>query len=400
MNLDPKQQAFVDSAPARWGCWGETGVGKTAIALSLAIRYECPSVLIITRKGMKKNWEKEIGIWDRAGREYLILTKEEFKASHSSIRRHDAIIFDEAHYGAYATNGIHKAFISYSKRTNPRCVWAATATPILSDLISVHGLSLILGIPLMSWMDFRHKYYKKIPMGMRSVWIQRNGMDKEIAADLHLIGTSISNPDTHAISHEVEEFPLLPEQEEEIRRLDEDPTTANAMVWANKVLQISNGTLKLPQGGHRTVPCLKLKRLLEIVKASPKLLIVCRQTAELEMLSHVIPNSRIYDGSTSEEDRAEIEKEANEGKSVMLLQAECGVGFNLPEIRTVVFYSHTWSFVSYKQSLGRNSGKRQLGANRYVHLITKGSPDASVWSCLERKKSFDAELYRAGRITS
>ncbi len=401
MNLHPYQQALVDSAPARWGIWAKPGTGKTAMTISLAIRHECASVLVITTKSLKANWLREFYMWDPKGLlNPLILTKEEFKKRHASLGRLDAVIFDEAHYGAYPTNQIHKAFVACVRATNPRCIWLATATPILSDPMSVFGLSVLMERPLMKWQEFRYKYFRKVPMGMRDVWLPRPMMQEELARDLQLIGTPISIPDSHPISHEYEYFPMLPAQEKAVERLDEDPTTANPIVWANKVLQISNGTLKLPQGGYEAILCLKLARLLELVEQNPKLLIVCRQTAELEMLRDRIPNARIYNGATSPEERDEIVLAANAGECVMLLQAECGVGFNLPDIRLVVFYSHSWSFVSYEQSLGRNGGLRQKGPNAYIHLITEGTPDASVMECLERKKSFDAELYRASRITS
>jgi len=394
--IEPYQQKVIDSCSARHGIWAKPGAGKTLMTIELAKRHTDSGVLVITTKSLKYNWEREIKMWDPnpGSRYYVVCSKEEFKRNWNTLFANlKTIIFDEAHYGAYPTNQIHKTLLKYRQQYKVEHLWLATATPILSNVMSVWGLSNLMGKPLGSYMAFKMKYFKKIKMGTREVWIQKNGTQDMLSDDLNSIGISVDIPDKYPVVHDFEYFKMTPEQEKAVKQLDEDPTTITPIVWANKYLQIANGTLK-KTGKNEYIKCDKVNRLLEIIESDPGVMIVCRQTAELEMLHELIPNSKIYNGDTSPEDRETIVQETNEGKCIMLLQAECGVGFNLPNIRTVVFYSHSWSFVSYTQSLGRNGGRRQLGPNRYIHLITADTPDEAVWKSLENKKTFDAALYK------
>jgi len=64
----------------------------------------------------------------------------------------------------------------------------------------------------------------------------------------------------------------------------------------------------------------------------------------------------------------------------------------------IIFYSHTYNYTTYHQCLGRNSGQRQRSKNTYIHLVVEKTIDEEVWKCLERKESFNAELY--SRTTS
>lgn len=396
MNLHDYQQRAVVSAQVRDGLWCEVGLGKTAISIGLVKRFEVPTILVITTKSLKRNWAREVEMWDgTSNREYKIVSKEEFKRDWDDLQKYDAIIFDEAHYGAYMTNLIHKAFRNYTRKHHVTYIWLATATPILANVMSVYGLSVLLGRSIGTYMEFRYRYFRKIKMGFSDIWKQRNDIQQELTDDLKRIGLVISTKDAIGEQdsvHEFEYFEITKEQKKGIEELDEDPTTTMAIVYANKCLQIVNGTLKV-EGGYKTFKSNKLDRLMELVEQYPNCVVVARQTAELEMLHQMMPNSYVYNGATSEEDRDRYINIVNNGDGILLLQAECAVGFNLSNIRMFIFYSHSWSFTSYYQTLGRNSGLRQKGKNVYVHLITEKTHDEHVWKSLDNKSDFDARLY-------
>lgn len=276
-----------------------------------------------------------------------------------------------------------------------------TATPILSDVTSVWGLSEMMGRPLGTYWSFKMKYFRQIPMGFKRIWKQRSGIEAQIAEDLKKIGVVLSKDEVIDLPeiHEVEYFSVTSEQKRAIKDLDKDPTTTTPIVYHTKCLQIYSGTLKT-EDGHIEVSCEKIARLKELVEQNPKCVVVAKYRAELHMLAKIIPNSRIYYGDTSEIDRDEITAQTTKGECVMLLQADSGTGFDLIGVDIVVFYSHTYDYVKYDQCLGRNGGLRQKSRNTYIHLITEKTIDEDVWKCLERKESFSIELYSKKTISS
>lgn len=406
MNLHDWQQATVDKMKSRDGCWAFKGAGKSPMGLTLVKNYAIEgNILIITIKSVKRKWGREVEVWDPQakliGRNYIIVTKEEFRRDHKILPPCKAIIFDEAHTGAYTTNGIHRAFMAYKKKHNPTYIWLMTATPILSDVTSVWGLSEMMGRPLGTYWSFKMKYFRQIPMGFKRIWKQRSGIEAQIAEDLKKIGVVLSKDEVIDLPeiHEVEYFSVTSEQKRAIKDLDKDPTTTTPIVYHTKCLQIYSGTLKT-EDGHIEVSCEKIARLKELIEQNPKCVVVAKYRAELHMLAKIIPNSRIYYGDTSEIDRDEITAQTTKGECVMLLQADSGTGFDLIGVDIVVFYSHTYDYVKYDQCLGRNGGLRQKSRNTYIHLITEKTIDEDVWKCLERKESFSIELYSKKTISS
>jgi superfamily II DNA or RNA helicase len=398
MPLYKFQEDIVSKTPNKWGCFADCGVGKSAICINLANKTPAGTrILIITTKSLKKNWANEIEMWgNREHHEYHVMSKEEFRRDHKKIPACNVFIFDEGHNAAYPTNQIHKACWWYLNAHKCQFVWFATATPILANVMSVWGLSRLLGRPLGTYTQFRFKYFRQVPMGFRKIWQQRRGIEKEIADDLKKIGTVLSKDeclDLPEFVHEFEFFDKTPEQKRAVKALDLVPNTTVPIVYWTKQLQIMSGTC---DGAE--IKCEKLKRAVELAEQFPRCVIVAKHTHELNMLQRAIKGSRIFNGATSIEDRDEIIKEANEGKCTMLAQADCLVGFNLVGVSLMIFYSHPMSFISYYQGLGRIHRIGQKNKCTYIHLITDKSIDHDVWKSLERKQDFDIELYN--RTTS
>lgn len=407
MELFNYQKKVVRESPDRWGIWLDVGLGKTAIAITLARTRDCKNVLVVTTKSLVNNWKLEINLWDSKHKEYdrtyVVLSKEQFKKLVDRIPECDCVIFDEFHNFAYYTNAFHKTAKKFLLKNKPQYIWGLTATPILSSVMSVWGLSLLLSKPLGSFLSFQNKYFHKINMGGRMVPIQKKHIEEDIAFELRKIGTVISKEtvlDLPETVHDFEYFELTDRQQIEIEKLDDDPTTITPIVYHTKCLQIANGTLKINDFDYREIESDKMDRVLEIVAENPSCVVVCRQTAELEILHDKIKNSFIYNGATSVEKRDEIIRKVNGGGYTLLLQADMGIGFNLTGISLMIFYSHSWDFVKYYQCLGRIHRIGQKNQCRYLHLITKDTIDENVWKCLERKESFDVEMYHRQKTTS
>lgn len=397
----PHQEKVIETAPNRYGIFHDCGLGKTLTCTYLAKnRAMACNVLIVTTKSLVTNWQVEVDMWDPLPdrrNTYTIISKEQFKKLQESLTS-DFIIIDEAHNFAGMKSGFYKSMIRFLKRNKPTHVYLATATPIMASVWSVWTLSNLTGKPCMSYGAFKSKFFYEVNMGGRTVPIQKKNIEKEIADVLKTFGDVVSKesavdlPDT---IHQTEYFSLTKEQIKAIEDLDLDPTTITPIVYLTKKLQIASGVLKT-EAGPLEIKCDKLDRTLELVEQYPNCVIVARHQAELELLHKHIKNSYVYNGQTSVEDRDIAIKEVNEGKGVLLLQADMGIGFNLTGVNVMIFYSHTWDYIKFYQCLGRTHRMGQKNLCTYIHLMTLDTPDVNVYKCLARKESFDVELYQRG----
>ena len=393
------QEKLLREAPNRYGLWWDCGLGKTKACLLLAdTRVENGRVLVITTKSLKDNWKNEIDLWikDKSKNLYFIVSKEEFRKNYKTLIKADCLIWDEAHTGGNFKSQLHKAAFAYIKVHKPEHIYFATANPIMSQVWSVWALSRLLGREVMSYWQFKKKYFYDVQMGNRRIPMQRKDIEEDITADLKTFGSVVSKEEALDLPeqvHEVEYFSMNKAQIKAVKALDEDPTTINHMTYFTKCLQIASGTLKTGVDTYKEVLCDKLERLLELVEQHPNICIVAKHTAELRMLQKHIPNSSIYDGHTPEFFRQKMIDRINKEGGVLLVQSACGVGFNLTGISLMVFYSHDWNYISYSQMLGRIHRIGQKKTCVYIHLIVKDTIDENVWRCLERKESFDISLY-------
>lgn len=320
-----------------------------------------------------------------------IVSKEEFKRDYEKYGYYECLIFDEAHFFAYYTNGFHKAAVKYLKKNNPRFVYLLTATPILSNVISVWGLARLVGHPI-NFVWFQNKFFYKIKMGFKFVPVQKKGIEEEIAEVIRQFGTVVSKEealDLPEAVHLFEYFDLTKEQQQAIVDLEDKPNTTIPIVYNTKCLQICGGTVD-----NVRIKTDKTQRLLELIEQYKNCVVVAKHTAELEMLHEIIKDSVILDGSVPADKRQGIIDECNRGEKIMLLQGDTGCGFNLTGVSLMIFFSHTYNFVTYAQCLGRIHRIGQKNKCTYIHFLTRDTIDEAVWECLEAKRDFDVALYR------
>lgn len=398
------QQQVVDSAPNKHGIFFDVGVGKTLTAIKL-LEKNAPEIglaLIITTKSLKRNWQNELIKWfkPRVFVNIRIMSKEEFRKDWSTLPYFPAIVVDELHFFGGYKSQMHKSLANYINKHDPKFIWGLTATPILSSVISVWALAKLLGYP-MNFRKFVDRFFYKIKLGHRYIPKQKTGIESEIAEILRRIGTVVSKEealDLPPVTHKFEYFTLTREQTKAIKDLDKDPTTVAKIVYHTKVLQIASGTLKT-EDGYKVIKSEKLARIKELAEQYPKMVIVARHKAELDMLQKALGRGFIYSGDTPEYERDDIIRMCNENeKAILLLQADSGIGFNLQGMNLMVFYTHTWDYTRYYQCMGRLLRLTQKEPCTFIHFITENTVDQKVWECLERKQNFDIHLYSRTKV--
>ena len=393
MKLWKHQQDLVDLAPDKHLLAFECGTGKTFTALELAKKSKY--TLVICPKSLKEQWKEQMP------EKMHILTKEEFKKHVDKIPPFDCLIIDEAHFffgmtGARKMSGMLKALGEYINKHNPQKIYLLTATPYMSTPWNIFAAAKILGHKWKS-KDFKEHFFDLVNMGMRwPVPVVKKGIEKDIADLVNKIGTTVKMEDCFDVPEQVfqtEYFDLTAEQKKAIKNLDEEGIAR----WT-KTHQICGGTLKSDGYSEDTFyKSNKLNRLLELAQEHKKLVVVCRYNNEIDYIAKKlstksdIPIIKIT-GQTKERGKFIKMAEAYE-QAIIIVNAACSEGYELPSFPIMVFYSYDFSLKNFIQMKGRILRANKLKKNVYLSLVVKNSIDSDVFECIQKKIDFDISIY-------
>jgi superfamily II DNA or RNA helicase len=411
MPLYPHQAQLVDTLPyTHLLCWS-CGTGKTLASIKLTRQHE--RVLVICPKPIKENWRREIDKWnDVGGSKYYIYTKEEFRKHHktdSMLKNMNAVIVDEAHFFGNYKSQLHKALWWYVNYHNIPYRYFLTATPYLSTPWNIWALAKLLGHDDRTWQykAFQKKYFYPMNIAGRTIYQPKVNISKEIATLVNKLGTTVKMEDCVDLPDVIEReeyFDLTDSQKQGIRNIDE----YTPIVRFTKIHQISGGSLK---GNEYNKDMYfiseKLRRVSEYAQTHKKLVVVCRYNNEIEMIRKKLTreyNVRVITGQVKNRD--EMVQKANEDTHcVLLVNAACSEGYELPTFDTMIFYSHDFSLKNYEQIKGRIQRINNIHPVQYIHFITRPCRlrseigeytvdiDKAVYEALQRKKDFQIEIY-------
>ena len=388
------QQELIERNPERIGIFWGTGTGKTLTAIKLAERNlkEC---LVVCPKSLTENWNEEIRDKSSGTVAFNVISKERFKQHCHSLHKYKGIIIDEAHYFSGYTSQLHKSLIWFLAKHNPKYVWALTATPYLSSSWNIYSLGKLLGHDW-SWFAWKRRFFQDIRMGSRLVPVQRAGIERIIAEITNRIGVTARLEDLVDVPDQIfmrEFFSLTSEQKRAIEGIND---LEHIVKWT-KTHQIIGGTLKGDgYSADRFFKTEKLNRLLELCKENKKLVVVCRYNNEIEYISRNIKHKKVFIINGSTKDKHRIVKEADRSaEAIVLVNAACSEGYNLPSFPIMIFYSYDFSLKNYIQLLGRIQRINAVKKNIYMSLICKGTIDEDVYkNVVEMKQDFHLEIYR------
>lgn len=395
LTLYKHQQEIVDRFPKKLLIAHGLGSGKTITALALANKSE-EGVLIICPKMLKEKWCREATAHHEWG--HTVVTKEEFRRDYKKLPRFNAVIVDEAHntFGSLTSQG-YKALYSFLKVHNVEYVWLLTGTPYTSTPMSVYALGRLLGVDW-KWIDWRSQYFAERHLGRRVIFEPKTGIENEIAARVREIGSIVRLDECIDIPEQTfaeETFEFTKEQKDELKKLQE--TESNPLVRFGKSHQIAQGILIGDEyNPSKTFPCLKNDRIVKLAEENDKMIVFSRYNLHLEHLHEMLEKkgilSTIINGDTKDRDGV-ILAANNTKRLVLLIQADCAEGYELPTFSIVVHAAHTYSFVKYNQSLGRVLRINAPKPNYYLSLITKESADIPVMEAVRKKEDFHAAIF-------
>lgn len=396
---DHQKKLLADNPKKTLLCW-DTGTGKTLGSLALAYQ-NTNDLLIICPKGLKKKWERDADNFLRefhpTGRRPKILSKEDFRRDARKLAAYKAMIFDEGHYFAGMKSQMHKAALWYIQQHKPEVIIIPTATPYMSTPWNIFALGKLLGHNW-SWIRFKSMFFEERWLGNRTIPVVKKGIEKDIAAIVNSIGSTVRIDECGDVPEQVfdtEVFALTKAQQkakEEVKKIESNP-----VVKFTKYHQIDNGTLRGNEyEPHLFIEADKHDRILDMANEHQKLAVVCRYNLQIDYLKDKLVaaghNVFIIRGDTKDRDTVVLMAEAAE-KGVVLINASCSEGYELPSFGVIVFASLSFSYKDYKQICGRFLRGNALKKNVYVHLITLDSVDEAVFASIMRKQDFSLAIY-------
>lgn len=347
-------------------------------------------------KALKQNWIRNVREFDSAhAYAWTFLTKEEFKKLWATLDKHDTVIVDEAHHFAGTKSQLTKTLRAYLKKWKVPYRLFLTATPYRSSPWDIYTLAKHLGYDW-SWPQFDYLFFEDKYVGRgRKIRSPKPDIENDIAALVAKIGDIVNIEDCADIPEQVfdvETFDLTKDQEKaKLNSYD-----ANTIVRFTHHHEIENGFLK--GDGYvddQFFTSNKEERIVELCEETDKVIVVCRyhgQMAQLASKLSALPKP-VFQINGKVRDRHGVVLQAEEAKrAVVLVQAACSEGYELPSFPLMIFASLDFSYVNYKQMLGRILRLNKLKKNVYLHLVSKGI-DAAVYSAIMNKKDFDLAIY-------
>ncbi len=397
MELYLHQKQFLSQNPDKCSLVWSCGTGKTRTAIEWASIKKFP-LLIICPKALKANWTREAQKWGDFFEN--VLTKEEFRRDWQELSKYDQVIVDEVHNGFLTPNfksQMSKALRKYLHMHKVPRVLLLSATVYTSSPWNIYNLAWYTGHQW-DYQQFKYKFFREQQMGLRSIWVPKTGIDSDLAKLTQSIASvvDIKNViDVPLQNHcEPEYFALTKEQEKAI----EDSYDPVPIVRYTYQHEIENGVLIGNEfREYRSFKIDKNERIIELIKENKKVAVICRYTMQINELINLSGQfgKVVYTISGSVKDRDAVTLAAEKAEEcVVLIQADCGVGFQLPSFGLCIYASMSYSYTSWEQCNGRFLRMDKPSRTTFMYLLTEGdSIDQAVYNTIKKKEDFQIELY-------
>lgn len=383
------QQKVYDLNPKKYLFAHGTGTGKTITSLALAQKND-QTALISAPKALLENWGRSIIPFNK---NHKIISKEVLRRDWDKLPRYNTLILDEFHFWGNLKSQMSKSLQKYIKKHNPEYIYGLTATPYCNPM-NVFALATHLGYKI-NYYNFFNQFYYNVRMGNRMIPVIQKNKENELIDLIKKIGdvcTLEQCVDVPEQTFETIYFEQTKSQEKGIKEIDE---SAFITRWTRSHT-ILNG-LKI---GDEYVPdqyfeCLKNDYIVSFSEENPKFAIVCRYNMQIKMLQGLLEKKgkKVFVINGDVKNRDEIIQEVEKTpECILILQADSGVGFEIPSVPIMIFASLSFSYVSYKQSIGRILRINKLKKNLYIHLVVKDSVDEDVYNCIMKKEDFYVKM--------
>ena len=338
----------------------------------------------------------------------------------------DTLIVDELSKLKHPKTQLFKMLKPFLPRFKRR--WGLTGSPASNGLLDLFGqvYALDLGKRLGKFIThYRHQYF--LPTGYKGyVWKPQEGAEDRIYYQLRDLAQSMRAED-HLDLPDLIEQNIWVDLPPPVRRAyvtleadliaqleDRTVTAANAAVASGKCRQVASGGIYASEIVDLDVPGLTrtkretihlhdektnaLSDLVDELQGTP-LLIVYEFQHDLERIRKALGDVPAINGQTSAREGQQLANAWNKGELPLLAghPAAMGHGLNLQGFGShIAFYSLTWNFELYDQTVRRVYRAGQKAKRVIVHrILARNTVDADIAQVLESKERTQSQLLDA-----
>lgn len=429
----------------------DMGTGKTLCDIVDTIQSNAYPWLIVTRNGVKINWQQEIIKWTghtdiqilkgtraqkaralKSDARYFITNYESLYSLHSDIikRQWGKVSFDESSSIKNASaKCTHYAWVI---RQSARRARLLTGTPIGRNPLDLFSQFYILDPRILgfyarpkskkpissAFFGFRHKYAEieyQYHYGRKHEAIKKDDNGKPVFKNIDEIRRLIE-PYSYMVKKE--DCLDLPEQiimtreitmHEDQRRIYDElvadsvadipehevMSVPNALAKMCRLQQVLGGNVVLDDGkGKRRVPENKTEAVFDILEeiGDNRAVIWCRFTDEIaylnEQLTRAGYNVITYYGDTEDKDAVYAKVTAGDYDVLIANAQSGGIGLNFTTASYAIYYSRSWNLIEYLQSRDRIYRMGQTNKVTQIILTTADTLEVALHKSLEGKKEF------------
>lgn len=406
MKLYDYQNTYLDGLPANCIMAADLGTGKTLMSLAHWQRQNTGRPLLIVAPASKirtGDWESEATRWfNGALPDITYISYESLRLMDKTAKRPRAhaytgarnggiiydVIADECHSLKNPQSKQSKA-IHEIKQSGGLFI-GLSGTPMPNGWIDFAGYSKIFGF-VKGITEFKNKYcriqdfkgypeiigYNNIPQLEQQLRQVAYKLDRNQAAEL---------PDRRMIGQQIKLTPKDNKLYREMRLTKIDPRNQELLDSAPRLLSV------LRQSTTRA----RLDNLLSIVDDTDENIIVyynyiSERKAILEALAKSDKTILRRDGDAHDDLPASDAKIKN---TVLVAHYKsASTGLNLQFANVTIYFSPTYSYQEFEQSIGRTHRHGQTKKCLYYLFSVKNTVDHDIWDCLREKRDFNNTLW-------
>lgn len=296
------------------------------------------------------------------------------------------VIFDEAHYIKNPTSNRGKAALSLTRRSDGFVL--LTATPMSNGWQDSYNYFIMFNFfKNKTEMNRKHAIFEDKYFGTRS-FKQIVGWDKEEELEKMYQSFAVSIDKNDALDlpplvfNKVFFKPSKEYKEIKKHRVFEDVAYDTPAKLGAGLRYFTNQKQKMDY----------LKMLLESTENNVVVFYQFRK--EVETFKEEIKDKKIYEVNGDNFNLPEKEEWKKLKNTVTFVQYQSGsAGIELQYANTVVFYTPTYSYQDYEQSLGRAYRNGQDKKVTVYQFYTEKTIEEDVWSALDHKQDFSEQRY-------
>lgn len=414
MNLYEYQEQYLSQLPASCIMAADLGTGKTLMSLahwqrfSLKLYGKPLNKLLVVAPASKirtgdwqaeaERWFDDVGMPDITYISYeslRLMDKETKKPRHWKFTgaRNGGVVYDviadECHSLKNPQSKQSKAILEIKQSGG--LLIGLSGTPMPNGWIDFAGYSKLFGYTR-NITEFRNKYcriqdYKGFPeiIGYNNI--------PELESQLRRTAFKLSReqadelPSRRMIGQQIRMTPKSSKLYHEMKITKKDPRSKELLDNSSRLLSVL----------RQSTTEARLDSLLSVVNdTSDNIIVYYNYISERKAILKVLAKSEKtilrYDGEVHDKLPA---SDANISNTVLVAHYKsASTGLNLQWANVTIYFSPTYSYQEFEQSIGRTHRNGQTKKCLYYLFSVKNTVDRTIWQCLRDKRDFNEKLWK------